>query len=57
MKLTCSNCGNIIENIPTFCDRNIHYNENKKQFECDMGGNCGYMKIDKILCANCAQEC
>ena len=57
MKLTCSNCGNIIENIPTFCDRNIHYNENKKQFECDMGGNCGYMKIDKILCANCAKEC
>jgi hypothetical protein len=57
MELTCSECGNKLESIPQHCGQDMIYNEEKEQFECYMGPNCGYMSLDEVLCGSCREEC
>jgi hypothetical protein len=55
--MTCYNCGNKIETIPTHCGQNMNYNENTNRWECYMGAGCGFINIDEMLCAKCAAKC
>jgi hypothetical protein len=52
MKLTCSNCGRIIETLSLRCGYSISVNPETNQWECDMG-NCGRVTLDNILCERC----
>ncbi|NVM45533.1 MAG: hypothetical protein HWN79_11510 [Candidatus Lokiarchaeota archaeon] len=52
----CSGCGKIIETIPQCCAHNMVYNEDKNQFECYMGDNCGYLSLSELKCEECCTK-
>lgn len=54
-KMTCNNCGTEIESIPMHCGENMNYNKEEERWECYMGPDCGYVDLDDILCAKCAE--
>ena len=56
IKMKCNKCGNVIETIPEHCGRDMIFNEEKNQWECFMGPECGYVRLDDILCSKCSEE-
>ncbi|MFX1337060.1 MAG: hypothetical protein ACFFDK_00470 [Promethearchaeota archaeon] len=58
VNMRCCICGNKIETIPVHCGEDMIYNEQTNQWECYMGPECGYIKLDKLFCSRCADfEC
>ena len=56
--LKCCVCGKKIETIPMYCAQDIIFNKDANQWECRMGPNSEYVKLDEIRCFNCAEiEC
>ncbi len=54
MKLyRCSECGKEIETLPKHCAEDMVFNEEKNQFECYMGPNCGYLPLTELKCEDC----
>jgi hypothetical protein len=56
--MKCYKCGSRIETIPVHCGHSMILNEETNQWECFMGSECGFIKIDEMLCSKCADaEC
>ena len=54
VKMKCVKCGNEIETIPMHCGEDMIFNETSNQWECWMGPECGYMRLDQLVCSKCA---
>lgn len=56
MNLKCRECGNIIETLPQHCGSDMVINEKTNELECWMGQKCGYMRLEDLICAKCAER-
>jgi len=52
----CSGCGKVIDTLPKCCGEDMIYNEEKDQFECNMGPKCGYLPLDELKCEDCCNS-
>lgn len=55
--ITCYKCGNKIETIPVHCGQDMIFNNEKNNWECWMGPECGYLSLDELVCGKCAKTC
>ena len=51
----CSGCGKVIETLPQCCAQDMVFNEEKNEFECFMGGDCGYVSLSELKCETCCK--
>jgi hypothetical protein len=51
--MICVKCVNKIETIPLHCGEDMIFNEKTNQWECWMGPECGYLKLDELVCSKC----
>ena len=51
----CSGCGKVIETLPQCCAQDMVFNEEKNEFECFMGEDCGYVGLSELKCEDCCK--
>jgi len=51
----CSGCGKVIETLPQCCAQDMIFNEEKNEFECFMGKDCGYVSLSELKCEDCCK--
>jgi hypothetical protein len=57
-ELRCKRCGNKIETIPMQCGYSISLNQETNEWECYMGPEYGFMKLNEMICTKCLiSEC
>ncbi len=54
--LKCCQCGDKIETVPMTCGYDIIFDEKTNQWECNMGSEFGYMKLDELICSKCQEK-
>jgi hypothetical protein len=54
--LVCTKCGKKIETVPKHCGSDMIFNEEKNQYECYMGPECGYISLEEYVCDSCCKE-
>jgi hypothetical protein len=52
----CSKCGKPVETIPQHCGQSMIFNEENQSFECYMGPECGYQRLDELTCQECCKK-